>query len=220
MGEYIVKTSCGDVRGKERRSMIEFLGIPYAEAPTGPLRFKRAVQKNPWNGVFEATAYGHAPIQYNNGVIMGDEDCLTVNIQRPKEGDHLPVFVWIYGGGYNTGYSSDPMYRGEAFVRDGILFVSFNYRTNVLGFYDFTTYPGCEEFDSNCGLSDQILALNWIRSKGMLQPGNRGERAPQLHDDPPDSQREYRPLPGRHALDGKGSATSPERRSQNLSDWK
>ena len=39
---------------------------------------------------------------------------------------------------------------------------TINYRTNILGFYDFTTYPGCEDFDSNCGLSDQILALNWI----------------------------------------------------------
>jgi para-nitrobenzyl esterase len=162
MGEYIVKTSCGDVRGKESRRMVEFLGIPYAEPPVGPLRFKRAVPKTPWKGIFDATAYGPAPIQYNNGVVMGDEDCLTLNIQRPKEGDRLPVFVWIYGGGYNTGYAADPMYHGNAFVRDGILFVSFNYRTNVLGFYDFTTYNGCEEFESNCGLSDQILALNWI----------------------------------------------------------
>ena len=86
---------------------------------------------------------------------MGDEDCLTVNVQRPLTGENLPVFIWIYGGGYNTGYSSDPMYTGEAFVRDGILFFSFNYRTNILGFYDFTTYPGCEDFDSNCGLTEK-----------------------------------------------------------------
>ena len=162
MAEHIVGTSIGEIRGYERNNMIEYLGIPYAEAPVGPLRFKRAVPKTPWEGVFDAKEYGPAPIQYNNGTIMGDEDCLTVNVQRPIEGDNLPVFIWIYGGGYNTGYSSDEMYRGEAFARDGIVFVSFNYRTNVLGFYDFTTYPGCEDFDSNCGLSDQILALNWI----------------------------------------------------------
>lgn len=85
-----------------------------------------------------------------------------MNVQRPIEGERLPVFIYIYGGGYNTGYSSDELYRGDTFVRDGILFFSFNYRLNVLGFYDFTTYPGGENFDSNCGLSDQILALNWI----------------------------------------------------------
>ncbi|MBQ7372134.1 MAG: carboxylesterase/lipase family protein [Blautia sp.] len=162
MGEHIVSTTVGKVRGYERNGMVEYLGIPYAQAPVGPLRFKRAAARTPWEDVFDAKEYGPAPIQLNNGRVMGDEDCLTVNVQRPLEGENLPVFVWIYGGGYNTGYSSDEMYRGEAFVKDGVLFVSFNYRTNVMGFYDFTTYPGCEDFDSNCGLSDQILALNWI----------------------------------------------------------
>lgn len=164
MSEHIVNTTSGSVRGIERDGRIDYLGIPYAEAPVGDLRFKRSVPKTPWDGVIDAYEYGPAPIQYNNGRIMGEEDCLTVNVQRPLEGDRLPVFIWIYGGGYNTGYSSDEMYRGEAFVRDGVLFFSFNYRTNILGFYDFTTYPGCEDFESNCGLSDQILALNWIRA--------------------------------------------------------
>lgn len=162
MAEYLVNTTCGMVRGYERNEMIEYLGIPYAEAPVGKRRLKRSVAKQPWEGIFDAKEYGNPPVQYNNGVIMGDEDCLTVNIQRPVEGTDLPVFVWIYGGGYNTGYSSDEMYLGEAFAKDGVVYVSFNYRTNILGFYDFTTYPGCEEMDSNCGLSDQILALNWI----------------------------------------------------------
>ena len=160
--EHIVTTEGGRIRGYERGNMIEYLGIPYAQPPVGELRFKRAVAKTPWEGIFDAKDYGAAPIQLNDGRVMGDEDCLMLNVQRPAEGDNLPVFVWIYGGGYNTGCSADEMYRGEAFVRDGVLFVSFNYRLNVLGFYDFTTYPGCEEFDSNCGLSDQILALNWI----------------------------------------------------------
>ena len=163
MTEHLVKTTSGTVRGYERDGLVEYLGIPYAEPPVGPLRFKRSIPVTPWEGVFDAKDYGPAPIQYNNGKVMGSEDCLTVNVQRPLTGENLPVFIWIYGGGYNTGYSSDEMYRGEAFVRDGVLFFSFNYRTNILGFYDFTTYPGCEDFDSNCGLSDQILALNWVR---------------------------------------------------------
>ncbi len=164
MAEYIVSTTSGKVRGYERDGRVDFLGIPYAAPPVGERRFKRSVPVTPWEGIFNAEAYGNPPVQYNNGVVMGDEDCLTVNVQRPLTGEKLPVFVWIYGGGYNTGYSADEMYTGEAFVRDGILFFSFNYRTNILGFYDFTTYPGCEDFDSNCGLSDQILALNWIRA--------------------------------------------------------
>ena len=163
MAEHLVKTTSGLVRGYERDGRIDYLGIPYADPPVGPLRFKRSVPIAPWEGIFDAKDYGNAPVQYNNGKVMGDEDCLTVNVQRPLTGEKLPVFVWIYGGGYNTGYSSDEMYTGEAFVKDDILFFSFNYRTNILGFYDFTTYPGCEDFDSNCGLSDQILALKWIR---------------------------------------------------------
>lgn len=162
MKDYIVTTTSGSVRGYERDGRIDYLGIPYAEPPVGERRFKRAVPKAPWEGVYDAKEYGPIPLQYNDGKVMGDEDCLTVNIQRPLTGEKLPVFLWIYGGGYNTGYSSDEMYRGEAFVKDGIVFASFNYRLNVLGFYDFTTYPGCEDFESNCGLSDQILAINWI----------------------------------------------------------
>ena len=160
--EQIVQTTLGKVRGYERNNRVEYLGIPYAKPPVGPLRFKRSVLHEAWEDVFDAREYGPAPIQYNNGVIIGDEDCLTVNAMRPVEGEKLPVMIYIYGGGYNTGYSADDMYGGEAFAADGILFFSFNYRTNVLGFYDFTTYPGCEDFDSNCGLSDQILAMNWI----------------------------------------------------------
>ncbi len=172
MKDLIVETNVGKVQGYEREGRLEWLGIPYAEAPIKERRFKRSVLKEKMEGVFDAKEYGNAPIQYNHGMVMGDEDCLTVNIQRPLEGDNLPVYVWIYGGGYNTGYSSDEMYRGEAFVKDGIVFVSFNYRTNILGFYDFTTYPGCEDFDSNCGLSDQILALNWIHDNISAFGGN------------------------------------------------
>ncbi len=163
MGEHLVQTTGGLVQGHEHSGLVEYLGIPYAEPPTGALRFHRAVPKTPWEGVLDAKEYGPAPVQFENGACMGAEDCLTVNIRRPLQGENLPVFVWIYGGGYNTGSCLDPLYAGDAFARDGIVFVSFQYRLNVLGFYDFTTYPGCEDFDSNCGLSDQILALNWIR---------------------------------------------------------
>lgn len=161
--EHIVNTTLGKVKGFERNGMVEYLGIPYAKPPVGPLRFKRSVLHVTWDDVYEAKNYGPAPIQLLNGSVIGDEDCLTVNVQRPLEGEKLPVAIYIYGGGYNTGFSGDEMYHGDAFARDGLLFFSFNYRTNVLGFYDFTTYPGCEDFDSNCGLSDQILAMNWIR---------------------------------------------------------
>lgn len=162
MTEHIVQTLSGKVRGYERGGLIEYLGIPYAQPPVGPLRFKRCVPVTPWEDVFDAKEYGPAPVQFDKGQDVGDEDCLTVNIQRPLDGNRLPVFVYIYGGGYHTGSASDGIYNGRAFARDGLVFVSFQYRLNVLGFYDFTTYPGCGDFDSNCGLSDQITAMKWI----------------------------------------------------------
>ena len=93
MAELIVKTTSGQVRGVEREGRIDYLGIPYAKPPVRELRFKRSIPIDPWEGIFEAKEYGNPPVQYNNGVVMGDEDCLTVNVQRPLEGDHLPVFV-------------------------------------------------------------------------------------------------------------------------------
>ena len=163
MGEYIVSTTTGKVQGHERNGLVEYLGIPFAEPPVGPLRFKRAVPKAPWEGIFDAREYGPESVQFDEGENKGSEDCLTINVQRPATDEKdLPVFVWIHGGGYNTGAACVPLYNGKKFAEEGLVFVSFQYRLNVLGFYDFTTYPGCEDFDSNCGLSDQILALKWM----------------------------------------------------------
>lgn len=172
MAEYIVETNAGKVKGCERNGIVEYLGIPFAEPPIGALRFKRAMPKTPWSGVYDATEYGPAPVQFNEEEVKGSEDCLTLNIQRPMEGKDLPVFVWIYGGGYNIGAACEPLHNGAAFARDGLVFVSIQYRLNVLGFYDFTTYPGCEDFESNCGLSDQILALRWVHENIQAFGGN------------------------------------------------
>ncbi|MBQ7147272.1 MAG: carboxylesterase/lipase family protein [Pseudobutyrivibrio sp.] len=168
----IVNTKYGKIKGYKRSGMLEFLGIPFAKPPVGELRFKRAVECDPWEDTFDAKAYGPKSLQLENDKVVGSEDCLTLNIQRPLEGENLPVLVWIHGGGYNTGAASDSLTDGLSFVEEGICFVSIQYRLNVLGFYDFTTYPGCEDFDSNCGLSDQIMALKWIHENIEAFGGN------------------------------------------------
>lgn len=160
--EHIVETSTGKIRGYERDGRIEFLGIPYAQPPVGKLRLKRAVPVTPWEGVLDAKEYGSPAVQKMGDQLLGSEDCLTLNIKRPVEGEKLPVLVFIHGGGYNTGSASDPLIAGDSFVQNGIVYVTFQYRLNVWGFYDFTGYPGCEEFESNCGLSDHIAAMRWI----------------------------------------------------------
>ncbi|MBD5393221.1 MAG: carboxylesterase/lipase family protein [Lachnospiraceae bacterium] len=162
MEQHIVETTTGKIRGYEKEGQIAFLGIPYAKPPVGKLRLKRAVPIEPWEGVLDAKEYGSPAVQKMGDQIMGSEDCLTLNIRRPLEGENLPVLVFIHGGGYNTGSASDPLIVGDSFVRNGIVYVSFQYRLNVWGFYDFTGYPGCDGFESNCGLSDHIAAMQWI----------------------------------------------------------
>ena len=174
MKEHIIQTKSGRVKGYERDGIVEYLGIPYAKPPVGALRFKRSVPIEPWEGIFEAHKYGSESVQLDDGELKGSEDCLTVNIQRPLEGEKLPVFVYIHGGGYNTGAANVPLYNGRPFAEDGLVFVAFQYRLNVLGFYDFTTYKGCEDFDSNCGVSDQILAMQWIHENIAQFGGDPG----------------------------------------------
>lgn len=162
MSRLLVETNSGKVQGFEERGLIKFWGIPYAQKPVGELRFKRARKIDPWKGVLQADHYGDAAPQFDHGKYQGSEDCLTLNVVRRAEGNKLPVFVWIHGGGFMTGCASDPLYAGESFARDGILYVSIQYRLNVLGFFDFRIYPGCEDFETNRGLSDMIAALQWI----------------------------------------------------------
>ncbi len=162
MTDVIVNTLSGKIRGYERNGALEFLGIPYAEAPIGELRLKRAVPIKSWEGILDAGQYGAPSVQSGREGNIGSEDCLTMNICRPLEGENLPVLVFIHGGGYNTGMASDPLISGESFVKNGIVYVTFQYRLNVWGFYDFSTYAPGEAFDTNCGMSDHIVAMRWI----------------------------------------------------------
>ena len=162
MGNCIIKTNSGKIQGYEKDGVVRYLGIPYAQPPVGDLRLRRARPVQPWSGILDAREYGPPSVQYFMEEEKGDENCLTLNIRTPSEGENLPVLVYIHGGGYNTGAASDPLYAGESFVANGIVYVTFQYRLNVWGFYDFSTYPGCGDFDTNCGLSDHLVAMQWI----------------------------------------------------------
>jgi len=121
-----------------------------------------------WNDVRAATAIGPDCIQARD---PGDarpmaEDCLTANVWRPAaRHGALPVVVWIHGGAYVAGGSSDPQTRGDAFARDGIVAVTFNYRLGRLGFF---AHPALsaehpDQPKGNYGLLDQIAALQWVK---------------------------------------------------------
>ncbi len=168
------------IRGKERRVDYgvedeEFLGIPYAEPPLGDLRWRRALPKHwPDGTVLEATEFGpHCPQCEGSGDdlrVSGTEDCLTLNIFRPKPdyctddpSPKLPVMVYIHGGGFIAG--SADIYNGFRLATAGnVIVVTLQYRLGVIG---FLSLPELIEEDpdgstGNYGHLDVLLALKWV----------------------------------------------------------
>jgi para-nitrobenzyl esterase len=97
------------------------------------------------------------------------EDCLYLNIWTPAEAktapEHLPVIVWIYGGGYINGSASMPLYWGDRLAQKGVVVVTISYRLGPLGFLALPelTRESPHHSSGNYGLMDQIAALEWIQ---------------------------------------------------------
>jgi para-nitrobenzyl esterase len=95
------------------------------------------------------------------------EDCLYLNIWTAAKSskEHLPVIVWIYGGGYISGSSSMPLYWGDRLARKGVIVVTIGYRLGPLGFlaHPELTRESPQHSSGNYGLMDQIAALQWIQ---------------------------------------------------------
>lgn len=162
-------TQSGSVKGFFDDGIYKWLGIPYAKPPVGELRFRRSQRIEPWSGVHDATKFSAKAIQPKSFMVTNDlpqsEDCLYLNVWSPDpDGEKKPVFVWIHGGACVTGEGSLADYDGSSFAKNGVVYVTFNYRINALGIYDFAAFPKGEgKFDTNCILSDQINALKWIK---------------------------------------------------------
>lgn len=163
----IVAINSGKLRGVWRDSSAAFLGIPFAEAPVGPLRFEAPVPKAAWEGVRDATVLGATPQRKQLAEItlipepsIPGESTLNVNVYTPSPGTSeqgLPVLVYIHGGGYTAGSPASPWYDGRSFNRDGVVTVSISYR---LGFDGFGYIEGAP---SNRGVRDWLLALEWVQ---------------------------------------------------------
>ncbi|TFK62150.1 alpha/beta-hydrolase [Pluteus cervinus] len=149
-----------------------WLGIPYAQPPVGPLRFKAPVPITAAaSGVSDATVFGSACPQPPSSSLGApqSEDCLFLNVYRPvgtTPDSGLPVLVWIHGGAYTNGASSSPatdpsgIISRSVFLKKPIMFVSINYRLNTFGFLSSShVLPE----DLNAGLLDQRQALVFIQ---------------------------------------------------------
>ncbi len=153
--------------------VVAFKGIPYAKPPVGDLRWRAPVAAEPWSGARAAKAFGAICPQlppdpkglYFDGVAPQSEDCLTLNVWAPKAARKLPVMVWIHGGALIGGSSAEPVYDGTKLAKQGIIFVSINYR---VGLYGYLAHPALsaespQHLSGNYGLLDQIAALRWVR---------------------------------------------------------
>ncbi|MGA7751806.1 MAG: carboxylesterase/lipase family protein [Candidatus Sulfotelmatobacter sp.] len=167
-----VKTTSGVVEGKDDGAVHSFLGIPYAAPPVGDLRWKPPVAAAKWDGIRKATEFGSHCLQ---GKIYGDmnfrdgggsEDCLTLNVWVPAKAPSkkLPVMVWIYGGGFVAGTTSEARQDGTHLAQQGVIVVSMNYRLGVFGFlvHPELAKESGRNSAGNYGLMDQLAALKWV----------------------------------------------------------
>lgn len=176
----IIQTENGLISGYKTGDISIFKGIPFAAPPLGDLRWKAPQPVHNWTGILKCDNFSASPMQRKPVPFMMwteefitppeklNEDCLYLNIWAPDKpaNDKLPVFVWIYGGGFSSGSAACAVYDGEEMAKKGIIFVSINYRVGILG---FLTHPELsseseDQVSGNYGLLDQIAALRWIQS--------------------------------------------------------
>jgi para-nitrobenzyl esterase len=179
-----VKTEQGKVRGKTINDgkVKAFLGLPYAAAPVGDLRWRAPQPAATWKGERDATKYGAhcAQNQVFSDMVFQDgessEDCLFLNVYAPANAtsqSKLPVMFWIHGGGFAGGASSEPRHNGDFLPLRGVVLVTINYRLGVFGF--LATEELAREANGasgNYGLLDMVAALQWVKSNIKNFGGN------------------------------------------------
>jgi para-nitrobenzyl esterase len=162
----------GAIQGTGTNGLTVYKGVPYAAPPLGDLRWREPQPVKPWKGLRSADTFAPACLQ--KGVSMPgeapptvNEDCLYLNIWTPTgtATEHLPVIVWIHGGGYSNGSASMPLYWGDRLAHKGVVVVTIAYRLGPLGFlaHPELTRESAHHSSGNYGLMDQIAALEWIQ---------------------------------------------------------
>jgi para-nitrobenzyl esterase len=162
-----VQVEEGLVQGTIEDGLTVFKGIPFAAPPVGDLRWRAPQPAAKWEGVRQADKFAPGPIQGGNPPSGKSEDCLYLNIWTPVKSarDRIPVLVWIYGGGFNMGSTSEPVYSGEKLAKKGVVLVSIAYRVGQLGFlaHPELSSENPDHSSGNYGLLDMIAGLKWIQ---------------------------------------------------------
>jgi para-nitrobenzyl esterase len=177
----MVTTLYGKIKGYESSpDTYAWKAIPYAKPPVGELRWKAPQDPDPWTDVREAAEFCDQCTQFTRGLaIAGKEDCLYLNIWRPKSAEKdLPVYLWIHGGGNSINTASHNRYDGVKIARkSNMVIVTINYRLGPMGWF---THPGlrhgknAKDDSGNYGTLDIIKALEWVRDNIEAFGGNSG----------------------------------------------
>lgn len=169
-----VEVEQGVLQGTVEHDLTVFRGIPFAAPPVGDLRWRAPEPAAKWHGVRKAVKFAPQCMQGSFGAAPdgnkappASEDCLYLNIWSPAKSasDKIPVLVWIYGGGFNAGAASLPVYNGAVLARKGVILVSIAYRVGALGFLALPqlSAESAHHVSGNYGLLDMIAALKWIK---------------------------------------------------------
>ncbi|MGW0717763.1 carboxylesterase/lipase family protein [Streptomyces sp. NPDC002778] len=166
----VVRTEAGLVRGERTAEGRQFLGIPYAEAPVGALRWKEPRPVRPWQGVRGARDFGNKCVQgasWDPGYERPShtEDCLDLNVYVPEGSRQRAVLVWFHGGGLTAGAGQDVV--PDTFARQtGTVVVTVNYRLGAMGFLATAGLDDAAQdgVSGNFGMLDQQAALRWVRA--------------------------------------------------------
>jgi para-nitrobenzyl esterase len=148
-------------------SFHAFRGIPFAAPPVGDLRWRPPAAPASWQGVRDATTFGNRCPQIDlSGVLVGDEDCLTLNVfaVNPPTSSKQPVMVYFHGGGERVGSAQDPPWNAvPPLSGHGVIVVTVEYRLGLLGWLAHPLLTAEAQGSSgNYGLMDLIAALKWV----------------------------------------------------------
>lgn len=176
-----VVTTAGPVQAVERNGARIWYGIPYSAPPVGDLRWRAPQPAVAWDEVRTASEPGPPCAQFGQDdagsfEVVGEEDCLTLNVYAPAQMTEAPapVMVWIHGGGQYSG--SGNAFDGQSLAaRHGVIVVTVNYRLGPFGWFHHDAMrgqPGEAAATGQYALLDLIAALKWVRDNAEAFGGD------------------------------------------------
>lgn len=161
--------------------ITSFKGVPFAAPPVGQNRWRAPQPASDWEGTLLAYEFAPISMQATPGVNKDDfysrewhvdpdipmaEDNLYLNVWTPdsSEDEKLPVYVWIFGGAFQYGYTAEMEFDGERLARRGAVVVTINYRLNSFGFLAHPELTAeAPDAPTNFGLLDQRAGIEWVK---------------------------------------------------------